>query len=90
MGDKKSKEPLFQVLLLDNNASLNVHVQEAQQVNYSTVKQHLKNGGSVFITTKKTQKLIPPKEGQAQQNYVATRRNYGALIQETYELQNIV
>lgn len=90
MVDKKSKTPLFQVLLLENNASLNVQVQEAQRVDYSTVKQHLKSGGSVFITTKKPQKLTPPKEGRAQENYAATRRNYGALIQETYELQNIV
>ncbi len=89
-GNKKCRKPLFQVLLLDNDTSLNVQVQEAPNVNYSTVKEHLKNGGSVFITSKKQQKPLPSKTGKAQQNYTATRRNYGALMQETYEKQNFV
>jgi uncharacterized membrane protein len=89
LGDKKSKEPFFQVLLLDNNESLNVQVQEAQKVDYSTVKQHLKNGGSVFITSKNQQKLLPLKASKAQQNYNRSQRNYGTLIQKTYYLQNV-
>jgi hypothetical protein len=87
---KKCKEPLFQVLLLDNDASLNVQVHEAPMVDYSTVKNHLKNGGSVFITSKKQQKLSPPKAGKAQQNYTVSRRRYGAIIQDTYGKQKIV
>ncbi|XHH09507.1 MAG: hypothetical protein ACFCUE_02450 [Candidatus Bathyarchaeia archaeon] len=90
LGNGNYKEPLFQVLLLDNDETLDVQVQEAQTVNYSAVKEHLKNGGSVFITTKKQQKLSPPKTGKAQQNYTATRRNYGALLQKTFEKQNFV
>jgi hypothetical protein len=90
LGNNKCKEPLFQVLLLDNDANLNVQVQEAPKVDYSTVKEHLKNGGSVFITSKKQQKISHPKIRRAQQNYTATRRNYGALLQETYEKQHFV
>ncbi len=90
LGDKKSKEPLFQVLLLDNDAELNVQVQEAPWVDYSTVKEHLKNGGSVFITSKKQQKLAPPKAGKAQQSYNTSRRKYGAHLQKTYKMQNFV
>jgi hypothetical protein len=90
-GTTKSGEPsLFQVLLLDNDASLNVQVHEAAKVDYSTVKEHLKKGGSVFITTRKQQKLSPPKAGRAQQNYTATRRNYGSIIQKSVENQNLV
>ncbi len=89
-GTKKTNQPLFQVLLLDNTAELDVKVHESQQVDFCTVKEHLKNGGSVFITSKKRQKIKHPKASKAQLNYVAARRNYGALIQETYEKQNIV
>jgi len=87
---KKSVQQLFQVLLLDNDENLDVHVHEAALVDYSTVKAHLRNGGSVFITSKKQQKLFPPKTGKAQQNYTATRRKYGVIIQDTYKKQNIV
>lgn len=89
-GTKRTNQPLFQVLLLDNTAELDVKVHESQQVDFCTVKEHLKNGGSVFITSKKQQKIKRPKASRAQQNYVAARRNYGALIQDTYEKQNIV
>lgn len=86
---KKSVQPLFQVLLLDND-DFNVKVHEAEHVDYSTVKKHLKNGGSVFITSQKQQKLSPPKAGKAQQNYAFSRRRYGALIRATYRKQSIV
>ncbi|MGD6935132.1 MAG: hypothetical protein ACQCN5_13100 [Candidatus Bathyarchaeia archaeon] len=88
--DKKCKETLFQVLLLDNDADLNVQVQEAPWVDYSTVKEHLKNGGSVFITSKKQQKILTPKTGKAQQRYSLSRRKYGAHIHRTYKTQNFV
>ena len=52
MENKKTKSPVFQVLLLDNDASDDVEVQEAAEVNFFKVKEHLKNGGSVFITSK--------------------------------------
>lgn len=89
LGTKKLKEPLFQVLLLDNDETLNVTVHEAPQVNYSTVKEHLKKGGSVFITSKDPLKLSPPKAGRAQMNYALTRRKMGALIQKSYRKPRI-
>ncbi len=54
---KKIKPSMFQVLLLNNNKSQDVEVQESWQVDFSQVKEHLKNGGSVFITSKNAQKI---------------------------------
>ncbi|MGO8806984.1 MAG: hypothetical protein ACLQO7_10360 [Candidatus Bathyarchaeia archaeon] len=79
--NKKTKTQMFQVLLLDNNASDDVEIQEADQVNFSQVKEHLKNGGSVFITSKDAQKTFYPKS-KAQQNYNKSRRIYGALFRQ--------
>jgi hypothetical protein len=89
-GTKKPKEPLFQVLLLDNDADLNVKVHETPQVDYSTVKEHLQKGGSVFITTKNQKKLPPPKAGKAQHNYALVRRKLGNIIQKSYRKPRIV
>ncbi len=79
--NKKIKPPVFQVLLLDNNATDDVEVQEAVEVNFCRVKEHLKNGGSVFITSKDTQKIEYPK-AKAQLNFSKSRRNYGFLFQQ--------
>lgn len=73
---------LFQILLLDNDATDDVKVQEARQVNFYKVKEHLKNGGSVFITSKKTQKQNLPKDRKSQKRYVQTRQNYGSIIRK--------
>ena len=70
---------MFQVLLLENDASAEVEVQEANQVDFLQVKQHLENGGSVFITSEDSQKRLYPK-AKAQQNYSRSRRNYGAVF----------
>ena len=75
-SNKKTRIPLFQVLLLDNDNNEEVEVQEAKQVNFYQVKKHLKNGGSVFITSKDSQKIAYPKT-KAQLNYSKSRRNYG-------------
>ena len=80
-ANKKIKPPVFQVLLLDNNATDDVEVQEAVEVNFCQVKEHLKNGGSVFITSKDTQKIEYPK-AKAQLNFSKSRRNYGFLFQQ--------
>jgi hypothetical protein len=58
---KEAKTPMFQVLLLDKDASDYVEVQEAQQVDFFQVRKHLKNGGSVFITSKASEKQLYPK-----------------------------
>ena len=81
MLNKKTKTPVFQVLLLDNDASEDVEVQEATQVDFLQVKEHLRNGGSVFITSKDTQKMTYPKT-KAQQNYSKSRRSYGVLFRQ--------
>ena len=69
---------MFQILLLDNNAGEDVEVQEADQVDFLQVKEHLLNGGSVFITSKNAQKQIPPKI-KAQRNYTRSRRNCSVI-----------
>jgi hypothetical protein len=76
---KLCKPSLFQVLLLDNNPSQDVEVQEAEQVDFGVVKEHLRNGGSVFITSKDTQKIQYPKT-KAQTNYSRSRRTLGSLF----------
>ena len=81
MLKKKTKPSIFQVLLLDNDVSEDVEVQEAKQVNFSQVKKHLRNGGSVFITSKGSQKLSLPK-AKAQQNYSRSRRTCGFLFHQ--------
>jgi len=79
--NKKVKSTIFQVLLLDKDAGEDVEVQEATQVNFLQVKEHLKNGGSVFITSKDSQKIVYPK-ANAQRNYSRSRRSYGVLFQK--------
>jgi len=79
---KRTKPSLFQVLLLDNDASDDVEVQEAKQVDFCQVKEHLKNGGSVFITSRGTQKLSFPK-AKAQQNYNRSRKIHGFLFRQS-------
>ncbi len=81
IANKKTRNPVFQVLLLDNDSNQDVEVQEAQEVNFFQVKEHLKKGGSVFITSKDTQKIIYPKT-KAQLNYNKSRRNYGFLFRK--------
>ena len=79
--NKKAKASVFQVLLLDNDENQEVEVQEAGQVDFYQVKEHLKNGGSVFITSKNTQKIPYPK-AKAQQNYSRSRRTCGFLFRQ--------
>jgi formylmethanofuran dehydrogenase subunit C len=78
---KPSKPSLFQVLLLDNSQGQDVEVQEAEQVDFGVVKEHLKNGGSVFITSKDAQKIVYPKD-RAQTNYSRSRRTLGAIFHQ--------
>jgi hypothetical protein len=62
---KKAKSLVFQVLLLNNDASQEVEVQEAEQVDFARLQEHLAHGGSVFITSKNSQKIAPPKQNNA-------------------------
>jgi hypothetical protein len=56
-----NKVPKFQVLFLRNDASQEVEVHEVKQVDFSTVQERLEKGESVFITSKNSQKIKPPK-----------------------------
>jgi hypothetical protein len=64
---EKEKTLVFQVLLLDNNGS-QVEVQEEPHVDFLRVQAHLKNGGSVFITSRDSEKLTLPKQNRTHQN----------------------
>lgn len=79
--EKKQKPSMFQVLLLDNTENQDVSVQEAEQVDFCQVKEHLQNGGSVFITSTQAQKIQHHKI-KAQLNYVRARRNVGFIFRQ--------
>ena len=79
--NRKGKPSLYQVLLLDNGKSQDIEVQEAKQVNFCVVKQHLRNGGSVFITSRPEQKILVSKT-KAQENYSRSRKTLGFLFHQ--------
>jgi hypothetical protein len=78
---KRNRPSVFQVLLLDKDDDEDVEVQEAKKVDFFQVKEHLKNGGSVFITSKGSEKITYPK-AKAQQNYSMSRRTCGFLFRQ--------
>jgi hypothetical protein len=81
-----ANKPLYQVLLLDNNADQDVSVQEADQVDFCAVKEHLQNGGSVFITSTDAQKIQPPKN-RSQNSYLRAYRNMGFIFRQRLRSQ---
>ena len=78
---RRIKSSVFQVLLLKNDESEDVEVQESKQVNFFQVKEHLKKGGSVFITSKDSQKMSYPKT-KAQQNYRKSKKTYRLFFRQ--------
>jgi hypothetical protein len=58
VNDEKART--FQVMLLRNDASRQVEIHESREVNYSIIQEHLQRGGSVFITSKPSQKITLP------------------------------
>jgi hypothetical protein len=60
MQIKSEKPRTFQVMLLSNDESKNVEVHEEKEIDYSIIQNHLQCGGSVFITSKPSQKLTLP------------------------------
>jgi len=72
---------MFQVLLLENNENQDVSIQEAEQIDFSQVKEHLQNGGSVFITSTEAQK-VNRHNTKAQVNYMRARRNVGFIFRQ--------
>jgi len=58
----------YQVMLLNNGKNRDVKVQETDLIDFRQVEDYLRHGGSVFITSKRSQKLVPPKENKIQPN----------------------
>jgi hypothetical protein len=85
-ANKKAKTSLYQVLLLDNNDSQDVQVQEGEQIDFCQVKMHLQSGGSVFITSRAAQKIQPP-QSHAQVNYSRSRKTLGLLFHQRLRSQ---
>jgi hypothetical protein len=59
---KGEKPQTFQVMFIRNDCSQEVEVNEAEQVDFLKIQEHLKQGESVFITSKNSQKLKAPRE----------------------------
>jgi len=57
---KAEKVCTFQTMLLKNDKSREVEVHESQEVDFGRIQEHLMRGGSVFITSKPSQKLPLP------------------------------
>jgi hypothetical protein len=71
---KKEKPQMFQVLLLGNDDSQDVEVQEAEHVDFAKVEKHLAHGGSVFITSKNSQKIALPKDRKTHRKRNETKK----------------
>lgn len=54
--------PVFQVLFLYNDNSQRVELEETEVIDFIRVHSHLRQGGSVFITSKSSQKIRVPKK----------------------------
>jgi len=54
---KDEKTRTFQVMLLDNDTNNQVEVHEEAEISFSRIQEHLQRGGSVFITSKPSQKM---------------------------------
>jgi hypothetical protein len=66
---RPTKQRVFQVMLLHNNARQEVEVQEDREIDFLQLWNHLEKGGSAFITSKNSQKLrIPKQQTQKSQN----------------------
>ena len=53
----QEKKPLFQVIFLKNDIDQSVWIDEVDEINFSEIREHLKPGESIFITSKQSNKL---------------------------------
>jgi hypothetical protein len=61
-------------MLLGNDADNEVEVHEESEVSFQRIQEHLQNGGSVFITSKPSQKIeLTTMQKKAPQRRRATR-----------------
>ena len=51
------EKPLFQLFYLKDDENESVEVEEVEEIDFGEVKKRLKQGESVFITSKRKQKL---------------------------------
>jgi hypothetical protein len=58
---KNEKTLTYQIMLLCNDPTNRVEVHEERNVDFPLIQEHLQQGGSVFITSKPTQKIAPPR-----------------------------
>ena len=71
---KNLKRREFQVLFLRNDDSQAVEIHDMRRVDFSTVQHHLDAGESIFITSKKSQKVEPPcKKPKKHENSTGNR-----------------
>lgn len=54
---RMSKPQVFQALFLSNDKTERVEVLEDERIDFTRVQEHLESGGSIFITSKSSQKL---------------------------------
>ena len=71
---KGEKIRTFQVMLLDNDSANEVEVHEEAEVSFARIQEHLQRGGSVFITSKPSQKIrLPTVPGKVPQRRRTTK-----------------
>jgi hypothetical protein len=61
---KPEKNCTFQVMLLRNDESKEVEVHEETEVDFSRIQYHLNHGGSVFITSRPSEKIKSPLQNK--------------------------
>jgi len=71
---RKEKPQVFQALFLKNDKSQDVEVLEDVQIDFGKIQEHLQNGGSIFITSKSSQKLKLNRPRKSKQQF-KNRRN---------------
>ena len=59
--EKTKTQTKYQVLFLSNDHTDEVEVHDVKEVDFQTIQERLAQGESVFITSKRTQKITPPK-----------------------------
>lgn len=68
------ERPMFQLFFLKDDEDESVEVEEVEEIDFGEVKKRLKQGESVFITSKRKQKLsisLSAREGVTEPWYFA-------------------
>jgi hypothetical protein len=70
---RNSRKKLFQVLFLKNDKARSVYVDEAETVNLKDIMEHLQRGESVFITSRKEERVNTMPDAPSLQQPMQTR-----------------